>query len=870
MAAKSYYRSHVHPHPSPILPPSPATSTYPASQAPSGPSCEFSMRPEVGHDGRKIVLFPRHSTYVPDPPSVRETVRTQAPNSASLPPSVPHPSSVPGSHNVSCVSSSVSVSLSVPFSISPSVHFSVPERRQLTFPVPRNPNATESRPRWPQSYFISPITPPARISNPSDGSRIEETSGEEPTNPRRVAALPLRFRPRKPPDRPRRSALKVHNAVDSRPSSSPTILVPIPVSPLVHVPASVISADLSVASQHCSLPSFKRNQKPAAITAKRSSWCSLARRTSMRVSALSVFSLGVIPYPVPAYPYILANKGLTALFRSDIASSRVLAQLERYPCCSRTPFRYPRSISRCQHPFPLNSDGRVTRIKTPPDGSALDRGEPRRTVPDATASKAQMRIPLRRSDRLAKTYRVLDSSFQASTRATNDPPPSQASTSPTTTYTATAGSRKAVFKVLRVQADLRPRHGSTDDPQFVGRPGASFRFGNGEQERKPRLRRLCHMRADVRVALEDRRRLPCKSDSDSAIRVRAPAAPVELCDTILYAQQQLQQPATATTCKASAYRQRSAPGRLRMSHVVQAPASAGMGAAAAIRVDRQQSVTCVSKEHAPWTTLRVNGSVYRYRGTVREGKQCGSLRVTPSTATSTSASFGQSATCVQTFAARLEVDNRFENGTHKEVPKCKWSSDGATCARTPAAHSYLGDSIYGTRGDVYSTRNIRVSTAPTAPGSRGPERLAQRFRTVSGINSGVFSPADAYATSATLRYRESTTRRGSPSASVPVIVATRLGGKDDPGYRLRRVQLPRGVRIGCAAAQDMRSGSVMSGKSRTKTSTSTAVAAETSRGPSRLRKGFSTTPGINSSTSKFRKYMRGKSEPTSQGTAFAK
>ncbi|KAH9010837.1 hypothetical protein EDB84DRAFT_1570168 [Lactarius hengduanensis] len=231
---------------------------------------------------------------------------------------------------------------------------------------------------------------------------------------------------------------------------------------------------------------------------------------------------------------------------------------------------------------------------------------------------------------------------------------------------------------------------------------------------------------------------------------------------------------------------------------------------------------------------------YSNRGDLREIRGSAATRVKEHRTWYRGSSNSNGATCAQTFAARLEVDNRFENSTHKEVPKCKWSSDSATCARTPAAHSYLGDSIYGTRGDVYSIEAQQ-------------QRLRRDHADPSGLHSG----------------------SGQSQASIaaflaPQMLATRLGDEDDPGYRLRRVQLPRSVRICCAAAQDMRSGSVMSGKSRTKTSTSTAVAAETSRGPSRLVKGFSTTPGINSSTSKFRKYMRGKNEPTSQGTAFAK
>ncbi|KAH9017603.1 hypothetical protein EDB84DRAFT_1679508 [Lactarius hengduanensis] len=65
-----------------------------------------------------------------------------------------------------------------------------------SYPIQR----LHQRPDVFQPSFQPPFTPPARFANPSGGPRREEPSEEKPTNPRRLAALRLRFRPRKPSD----------------------------------------------------------------------------------------------------------------------------------------------------------------------------------------------------------------------------------------------------------------------------------------------------------------------------------------------------------------------------------------------------------------------------------------------------------------------------------------------------------------------------------------------------------------------------------------------------------------------------------------------------------------------------------------------
>ncbi|KAH9043468.1 hypothetical protein EDB84DRAFT_1674720 [Lactarius hengduanensis] len=466
------------------------------------------------------------------------------------------------------------------------VSFSIPgpERPQ---PVLRVPHAFRSRPRWPQSLFISPFTSLARITNPGDGSRIEEPSGEKPTNPRRVAALRLRSRPRNPRTQRAKRAGNCNAAILFRvfaravppstcdgASSSPTILVPVPVSPRVHVPASAISADLSVASQHCSLPSFKRNQKQAAITAKRSPWRSLAPHTTLRVLRHSRSALHVPASHASVCPREFRDKQTTSTIPGRASSEDWGQSNFQWGGESGPSFGTIFALDNVGGTLFLLSrtttspELRASRILS--DRIAFDHGKPRAlsprnrhyaasvqppvstpTVSDARASKPRIRKPLRCPDKLAMAYRALDTVSQlrkARAAATICPPaaksqPAQsqheASVKPATVCPekATLALRGTVLvEVFRVQAGGCPQLVGS----LVGRPALHLTLAAAFVSHSARVRKKAAVFSQDQFGT--RAEAQSQGFGSSATCVRTPAVSYMTGDAFVMASQRSRAP----------------------------------------------------------------------------------------------------------------------------------------------------------------------------------------------------------------------------------------------------------------------------------------------------------------------------------------
>ncbi|KAH9018756.1 hypothetical protein EDB84DRAFT_1438197 [Lactarius hengduanensis] len=192
-------------------------------------------------------------------------------------------------------------------------------------------------------------------------------------------------------------------------------------------------------------------------------------------------------------------------------------------------------------------------------------------------------------------------------------------------------------------------------------------------------------------------------------------------------------------------------------------------------------------------------------------------------------------------AARLREEQ------HSSRPsKCRPISDHGTVARTPPVRRKTRRRISRRRQRSLAVRrcarrNAVRSSRDLFGGDRSAERRLRRWCHVCAdicdaieYRKWLLAPTTAFTVTAARCVRDKTHKSDfalpgehriaksrkrkctDDNANVVRPSATRLGDEDDPGYRLRRVQLPRSVHNGCALAQDVRSGSVRSGKSRTK------------------------------------------------------
>ncbi|KAH9015445.1 hypothetical protein EDB84DRAFT_1443457 [Lactarius hengduanensis] len=182
---------------------------------------------------------------------------------------------------------------------------------------------------------------------------------------------------------------------------------------------------------------------------------------------------------------------------------------------------------------------------------------------------------------------------------------------------------------------------------------------------------------------------------------------------------------------------------------------------------------------------------------------------------------------------------------------------GATYARTLAAGQTLGDSIR-TRGDMCDTSGP-AATSVSARNKAYREfdssdcaRAAQNFAAYAGVQYDFDSRHK--------RFMLHNCVHDKNGSALPGVLPSDTFQVQAYQYQLRRVQFLRSLRNRCVSAQDVHSGSVRSGKSRTKTNTKLVVTIAAPRRRQRQAQGAGSVAWFDNSVSKIRKYMHGKSD----------